>query len=119
MPASRMSEFRRTVFTGASWMVAVRTLDRSLGLISTMILARLLVPADFGLVAMATSVLGLLEMISAFGFDVALIRHASSDRTHYDTAWTLNALLGLAVGVVHNGRATPVRAPAVDRDAGA
>ena len=80
-------------------MVGVRFLDRGLGMVSTVILARLLVPEDFGLVAMATSVLVLLEMISAFGFDVALIRQASSDRSNYDTAWTFNLLVGVTVGV--------------------
>jgi O-antigen/teichoic acid export membrane protein len=94
-----MSDFRQTLLTGASWMVAVRVLDRALGLVSTIILARLLVPADFGLVAMATSVLFLLEMLSTFSFDVALIREASPDRSTYDTAWTLNVLLGLILGV--------------------
>jgi lipopolysaccharide exporter len=68
-------------------------------MVSTIILARILAPEDFGLVAMATSVLVLIEMISAFGFDVALIRQTSTDRSNYDTAWTFNLLLGLTVGV--------------------
>jgi lipopolysaccharide exporter len=95
-----MTTFRRALFTGASWMVAVRGLDRTLGFVSTIVLARLLVPGDFGLVAMATSVLALLEMLSSFGFDVALIRHTSSDRSHYDTSWTFNVLIGAAVALV-------------------
>jgi len=94
-----MTEFRRKLATGASWMVAVRIVDRSLGLLSTIILARLLVPEDFGLVAMATSVLALLELVSNFGFDVALIRQSGADRDHYDTAWTFNALLGVSLAV--------------------
>jgi O-antigen/teichoic acid export membrane protein len=88
-------------------MVGVRLLDRALGMVSTIILARLLVPEDFGLVAMATSVLVLLEMLSAFGFDVALIRQASSGRSSYDTAWTFNLLVGLTVGVFLAGLAYP------------
>lgn len=94
-----MSEFRRTLFTGASWMVAVRGVDRALGFVSTLVLVRLLVPEDFGLVAMAMSILGLLEMLSTFGFDVALIRHASGGRAHYDTAWTFNVLVGATVAL--------------------
>lgn len=83
-------------------MIAVRALDRALGFVSTMILARLLLPEDFGLLAMATSVIALLEMVSAFGFDVALIRQTSSSRADYDTAWTCNALIGgvVALGLV-------------------
>ena len=80
-------------------MVAVRGLDRALGFVSTLVLVRILAPEDFGLVAMGTSVLVLLEMLSTFGFDAALIHRASSDRIHYDTAWTFNVLIGFTVAL--------------------
>jgi O-antigen/teichoic acid export membrane protein len=92
-----MTGLGRKIASGASWMVAIRLVDRSLGLVSTIILARLLVPEDFGLVAMGTAVLGLLELASAFGFDIALIRQATVSRSHYDTAWTFSVLLGAAI----------------------
>ena len=63
---------------GAIWMVLFKMLERSMGLVSMLILARLLVPADFGLVAMATSLIALLELFSAFGLDTALIHHLTS-----------------------------------------
>ena len=40
----------------AAWMVSARLCDRFIGLTSTIILARLLVPADFGLVILATAI---------------------------------------------------------------
>jgi O-antigen/teichoic acid export membrane protein len=83
---------RKAIATGAAWMVSFRLIDRSLGIISTAILARLLLPADFGLVAMAMSVIALIELATAFGFEVALIQKAEPDRD-YDTAFTLNLLL--------------------------
>ena len=81
--------------TGAAWMVFFRLIDRSLGLISTAILARLLLPGDFGLVAMAMSIIGLIELATAFGFEIALIQKAKPERVHYDTAFTLNVLLAV------------------------
>ena len=69
-------------------MVSFRLIDRSLGLISTAILARLLLPADFGLVAMAMSIIGLIELATAFSFEIALIQQAKPERVHYDTAFT-------------------------------
>jgi O-antigen/teichoic acid export membrane protein len=80
-------------------MVLAKLLERGLGVVSTLILARLLVPEDFGLIAMATSVLALLELFAAFGFDIALIRDQEATRAHYDTAWTLNVLLGVVIGL--------------------
>jgi lipopolysaccharide exporter len=74
-------------------MVLFKLLDRSLGLISTLVLTHVLVPADFGLVAMAMSLVALLELFGAFGLDIALIQRANATRTHFDTAWTLNVLI--------------------------
>ena len=84
--------------TGASWMVVMRMFDRGLGVISTVILARLLLPSDYGLVAMAAGFAELLSLVAAFGFDSALIQRSDSARAHFDTAWTLNVLLGLLLG---------------------
>ena len=85
---------KAAIAAGAAWMVFFKFADRSLGIVSTLILARLLVPADFGLVAMAMSVIALIELATSFGFEVALIQKANPDRGHYDTAWTLNVLIG-------------------------
>jgi O-antigen/teichoic acid export membrane protein len=85
---------------GAAWMVAFRLFDRSIGIVSTAVLARLLVPADFGLVAMAMSVIAVIELATAFSFEVALIQKADPQREHYDTAWTLNILMALGGSLV-------------------
>lgn len=96
--------------TGAAWMVFFRLIDRSLGLISTAILARLLLPADFGLVAMAMSIIGLIELATAFGFEIALIQKAKPERIHYDTAFTLNALLAVGGAALTVCLASPAAA---------
>ena len=87
-----MNNLGSKVFGGASWMVGFRFAQRGLGLISTVILARLLVPEDFGLVAMAMVIYAILELMGAFGFDLALIRDQKAERKHYDTAWTCNLI---------------------------
>jgi O-antigen/teichoic acid export membrane protein len=81
---------------GAAWMTLFKLGERSIGLISTLILARLLTPADFGVVAMATSVVALMELMGAFGFDIAIIQRQDVQRAHYDTAWTFNVLFSAA-----------------------
>jgi lipopolysaccharide exporter len=71
-PASSAS-INRKMAAGMAWMSLLRMAIKSLGLVSTIVLARLLVPADFGLVAMAMSVIAGLELFKAFNFDVVLI----------------------------------------------
>jgi O-antigen/teichoic acid export membrane protein len=93
---------------GAAWMVLAKFVERGLGLVSMLILARLLVPADFGLVAMATTLLAVLELLTAFGFDSALIRNGKADRSQYDTAWTLYVLMGVIMAVLLVALAYPL-----------
>ncbi len=56
-------------------MVLFQLLDRVLGLISMLILVRLLSPTDFGIVAMGLSFVSMAELLTAFGFDIVLIQH--------------------------------------------
>jgi lipopolysaccharide exporter len=87
---------------GIAWMTAARLGVRSLGLVSTMILARLLLPEDFGLIALAMSVVALLDTINQFGFETPLIQKRDASRDDFDSAWTLNILLAgvVAAGIV-------------------
>jgi len=82
---------------GAAWMISLRFAIRCIGLVSVFVLARLLAPADFGLVAMATALSAALTSMSEFGFQIALIQNQAADRRHYDTAWTLGLFRGLVV----------------------
>jgi lipopolysaccharide exporter len=84
----------RTVL-GAGWMVVWRMVTRLLGLISTLVLARILVPADFGLVALATASSDAVEALSVLGLDDALIRDQESSRSLNDTAFSLMAARGV------------------------
>ncbi len=98
---------RSRMARGAAWMVLLRVVDRMIGLVSTVVLARLLVPGDFGLIALAASLLGMLEVLGAVGMDMALIQRADARREHYDTAWTFHVLFGLATAGVVAGLARP------------
>jgi O-antigen/teichoic acid export membrane protein len=83
----------RSLLSGGIWMTALRWSRRGLGLVTTFVLARLLTPGDFGLVAMAMGVIGLIEILGYAGQMMALIRHPAPTREHYDSVWTLSILL--------------------------
>jgi len=85
---------------GAVWMLLFKFIDRGIGFLSTLILARILTPDNFGVVAMAMSFIALLELVGAFGFDMALIQRPDATTAHYNTAWTFNVLFGVVVGVL-------------------
>ncbi len=94
-----MENIGSRVGIGIIWMVGARLVDRSIGIVSTVILARLLMPADFGLVAMATAIGAILDLLGAFSFDLALIQNKNAERKHYDTVWTFNVMFGLFCGL--------------------
>ena len=99
---------RRRLASGALWMIAMRMASRLLGLGSTIILARILTPEDFGLVALATMLLGALEMLGEFGFDLALIKDQKAQRHHYDTVWTLTIVRNIVIAALLCILALPV-----------
>ena len=91
---------RSGLAAGAALMVLFKLLDRLIGVLSVVLLARLLTPADFGLVAMAMSLVAMTELMGAFGFDSALIQRSDAQRPHFDTAWTFQVIFGLASAVL-------------------
>lgn len=78
---------------GAAWMVAMRWGSRLMGLASMVVVARLLTQADFGIYAIATALIGLLDALTDIGSDVAIIRHPNPQKRHYDTAWTFKVII--------------------------
>lgn len=93
------TSLRSAVLKGAAWSLALRWGMRLLGLLSTVLLARLLSPSDFGLVAMAMLVVAFVQAWLAFGVDTALIQNQDATREHYDTAWTIRILQGVVVAI--------------------
>jgi O-antigen/teichoic acid export membrane protein len=104
------SDIQRKMGHGALWMVLFKLTERSLGLISTLILVRLLSPVDFGITAMAGSFIFMAEMLAAFNFDVVLIQKRDATEEHYHSAWTCNLLLGLLITLLMLTAATWIAA---------
>ena len=95
IPSPPQAGIGSAVAKGAAWTVAFRLADRSIGLVSTLVLARLLVPEDFGVIAMATTLMALIEVVTVGEFGSAIIHNPDVTRDHYDSAWSMSALFGL------------------------
>lgn len=92
---------RRTRFVaGTVWMVAMRWGMRLVGLFSSIILARLLAPEDFGLVAMAMIFVALVDSFSDTGVDMAIIRDSDKSDSLYNAAWTMQVFQGSLISLV-------------------
>lgn len=98
--ANSLSALGKKMAKGGVILILLRLSIRSIGLVSTMILFRILAPDDFGLVALAMVVVGLVEVLAEFGFDQSLLRNKDATRGDYDVVWTLTFLRGLACAAV-------------------
>jgi len=99
---------RRQMAHGAAWMMLFKLSERMLGLLSTLVLVRVLSPQDFGVVAMAMSFIAVAELVSAFGFDLALIHKRDATASHFNVAWTCNVLMGTAIMLLMLLAAQPI-----------
>ena len=82
-------------------MGAIKATGRALHMIKLIILARLLVPSDFGLMGIALLSLAALQQFSKLGFDAALIQNEGDDIDGYlNTAWVMKIIRGVVVAGV-------------------
>jgi len=89
-----MSLAQRTSI-GVIWSFGEQLARRGAGILVTLLLARFLVPEDFGLIAMMTVFLALGQSLMDSGFRQALIRLPEITETDYSTAFYANIVLGL------------------------
>ena len=83
------------------WAYGSYVAGRLLVLVSIALLARLLAPADFGLVALALTFTVVLDAVSDLGVSQALIIADEEDlHAKADTAWTVSVALGALLAVI-------------------
>lgn len=90
--------------------VALQWTMRAMGLVSLFVLARLLTPADFGVVGLAMTAVAFVEIFAYLGLWQVLVRMEQPDRSHLDTAWTIQLILLTGLGLLLAVIAFPVAA---------
>ena len=78
----------------------MRWVMRGIGFVNIIILARLLSPEAFGVVAMATIVIGFITSFTQMGAQQLLIREQEINPAMINTAWTILVLQGVFVALV-------------------
>jgi lipopolysaccharide exporter len=91
---------KQALIKGAAWTVAMRWSVKGLGFLNTVIMARILLPADYGIVAMAFLVVNLIQSFLDFGATTALLRKSELVRSEIDSAWTLRFIQGIVIGLL-------------------
>jgi len=85
---------------GGKWMFINTIFQKTITFGSFLILARLLAPEDFGIIAILAIVPGLLALITNPAFDTALIQRKEDPTPHLNAIWTFNVLKSLFIFVL-------------------
>lgn len=95
-----MSSLRRTAARSIQWTAVSGGFAALVQLIQVALLARLLSPADFGLAAMASVVVGFAQAYADMGFSNALIYRGDNDRRILSTLYWTNLVAGLGLFLI-------------------
>ena len=95
-----LESLSKKVVNGSLWIFALRIVNRSLGFMRTIILARLLAPEDFGLLGIGMLSIAAIETFSQTGFNHALIQKKENIDSYLDTAWTVSAIRGIMLSLI-------------------
>ncbi len=105
---SAANSISRRTARASSWMVGARILAKTIDFVTLMILARILAPEDFGLIAIAMVVIQILEAVLELPVSQALVSARRPTRSHLDTAFTLAAARGAIVFFISIALAYPL-----------
>ncbi len=96
MPGTKQELARATV-SGVAWIYLAFALGKGLVFVSTIILARLLVPADFGLLALGLLAVGILDGLRGLGVGAALIYRKEDPERAASVAFFISLAVGGAL----------------------
>jgi O-antigen/teichoic acid export membrane protein len=96
--------------SGFLWLGGAQVLGQSLHLVLRLVLARLLAPEAFGLVAMAVVFVGLSELLIDLGLLSSVVQRRELSEAHRSTAFWFRLLAAAAAGLVLAAAARPIAA---------
>jgi O-antigen/teichoic acid export membrane protein len=92
--------YKKDALRGVTWMGALRTATRGMSFVRTAIIARLLNPSQFGLFAIATLVLTLVETITETGINSFLVQEKQHIKYYINSAWIVSIARGVLITAV-------------------
>jgi len=95
-----MSNLKKKAIHGVSWSAIDTLANSGITFLVGIILARILSPAEFGLIGMITVFIAVSNSIVDSGFSSALIRKVEAKRIDYNTVFYINLFLGILLYII-------------------
>lgn len=101
MSRNILSLYKKSSIRSLFWVGSSKAFARGFTLIRTLILARLLMPADFGAYGIALLALSAAETFTQTGINVVLIQEKDEDIDRFiSTAWLVSIARGFLIGAI-------------------
>jgi O-antigen/teichoic acid export membrane protein len=108
--AAASDDVRRQTISGLGWTSSTRIVQQGVQFAFAAVLARILVPFDFGLIAMTEVFTGLAQIFVDLGLSLAIIQRKEITERHLSSAFWLNLSVGGALTLVMMGLAPALSA---------
>jgi PST family polysaccharide transporter len=97
---SPTEELDRSLVRGIAWTGGVKTVVQAVSWLSTLIVARLLSPTDYGISGMAMVYIGLVQLVNEFGLSAAVVQRRDLTDDQIARLGGLSILLGASLCAV-------------------
>jgi O-antigen/teichoic acid export membrane protein len=97
---SRSDSLKSLSIRGLGWDLYRTLFQHGIGLATSVILARILLPKEFGLAAMASVFISILQLLTSLGSATALIQDRRNTPLTYSSVFYLNISLGAALTLI-------------------
>ena len=91
---------KRSVFSGLFWKFSERILAQGVSFVVSIVLARLLMPEDYGTVAMVNVFITIADVFVVSGFSTALIQKKDADDTDFSTILYCSLLVAVVIYII-------------------
>lgn len=118
--AVNVQKLKHKTITGAFWSFGQKLFSQGVGFIVSMILARLLMPADYGLIAMTSIFLAVAGIFADSGLGTSLVQKENVDHLDYNTVFYAGLAISFFLYIIlffsapwigvlyHNDRIVPI-----------
>ncbi|MEN9229280.1 MAG: lipopolysaccharide biosynthesis protein [Thermostichus sp. DG02_5_bins_236] len=100
LEASPANNLRSRLFSGLRWKLGSQATQQILNLGSAVVMARLLSPADFGLLSMASVFTGIVYVILDLGLGAALVQRTNIEPRHVSSIFWINVGVGFGLSLI-------------------
>lgn len=93
-------QYAASVFKGASWLAAFKGISQSISWVATIIIARLLLPDDYGLMEKSMIFTGYAVIFSDLGLGAAIIQKNDVSKNELSSIFWFSFIISLLLGII-------------------